>query len=131
MERLIKEAFGQADLGHIKDRHFDLMCPHGEVILPLAWEDTIQPNWLITMILLPGVSFSSVDPLDVLTTRPYAYPITSQADIIDNSLPLQAPPLYIEFTDCLGRQYLFPFRLVESWTVSKTQSSMFWLLIKE
>jgi hypothetical protein len=113
------EAFEQVDLGHIKDGHYDLLCPRGEVVLPLAWEDTIQPNWFITMKMWPGISFPSVDLLDVLTAGPFADPITSQTDPIDNSLPLQVPPLHIRFKDCVGRKYLFPFRLVESWTVSK------------
>lgn len=117
IERLIKEAFEQVDdlVGHVIHGHYSLLCPRGEVILPLAWEDTIQPNWFIKMEMWPGISFSRVDLLDVLT-GPFADPITSQADPIDNSLPLQVPPLHIEFTDCVGRKYLFPFRLVESWT---------------
>ena len=33
--------------------HYDLIGPHGEIILPQVWEVTVEPDWQITMILWP------------------------------------------------------------------------------
>ncbi|EKJ76919.1 hypothetical protein NXS19_011110 [Fusarium pseudograminearum] len=55
MEDLIKQAFVQVDvLGpHVMERHYDLIAPGGEIILPSAWERVIKPDWAITMTMWP------------------------------------------------------------------------------
>jgi hypothetical protein len=51
MEQLINQAFLHVDgLGpHVKDGHYDLIAPNGEIILPQVWETIVQPGWAITM----------------------------------------------------------------------------------
>jgi hypothetical protein len=55
MEELIQQAFLHvAGLGnHVAEGHYDLVGPHGEIILPLVWEDVIQPGWSLTMHMWP------------------------------------------------------------------------------
>jgi Ubiquitin-like domain len=111
---MITRAFQDIDpFNHVKDGHYDLVGPHGEIILPLAWEDTIQPDWVIFMDMWPGPSMTP------LTARGRVELRTDQGHRIYRSFPLQAPPEYITFQDCVGRTFLLPFRLVERWTVSK------------
>ncbi|KAF3039883.1 hypothetical protein E8E12_003299 [Didymella heteroderae] len=55
MEELIKQAFMQVDIigPHVRQGHYDLLGPDGEIILPQAWETIIQPNWSINMHMWP------------------------------------------------------------------------------
>jgi hypothetical protein len=55
MEELIRLAFARVvDLGpHVAEGHYDLIGPHGEIILPRIWEEMIQPGWSITMHMWP------------------------------------------------------------------------------
>ena len=55
MEELIKQAFLQVDvLGpHVREGHYDLKGPDGEIILPSVWERVVQPDWSITMTMWP------------------------------------------------------------------------------
>lgn len=55
MEYLIKEAFIHIEgIGpHVADGHYDLLGPHGEIILPHVWETVIEPDWTITMHMWP------------------------------------------------------------------------------
>lgn len=55
MEELIKQAFEHVDeIGpHVQSGHYDLMGPDGGIIIPSAWETTIEPDWKITMHMWP------------------------------------------------------------------------------
>jgi hypothetical protein len=51
MEELIRQAFAHVEgLGpHVMAGKYDLIGPHGEIILPKIWETTIEPDWSISM----------------------------------------------------------------------------------
>ena len=55
MEALIRQAFEHVeDIGpHVQNGHYDLMGPDGGIIIPSAWETTIEPDWKITMHMWP------------------------------------------------------------------------------
>ena len=55
MEELIRQAFAHVDIvgQHVADGHYDLIGPHGEIILPAVWETVVEPNWVISMHLWP------------------------------------------------------------------------------
>lgn len=55
MEELIKQAFlHEPVLGRqVREGWYDLIGPDGEIILPVVWEKTIQPDWSITMMMWP------------------------------------------------------------------------------
>jgi hypothetical protein len=55
MEDLIKQAFMQVDvLGpYVMEGYYDLIGPDGDIILPSAWEQVIQPGMAITMTMWP------------------------------------------------------------------------------
>ena len=38
---------------HVAEGHYDLLGPHGEIILPHVWETVIEPDWTITMHMWP------------------------------------------------------------------------------
>ncbi len=38
---------------HVSESHYDLMDPSGNIILPLIWEDVIEPGWTISMHMWP------------------------------------------------------------------------------
>lgn len=38
---------------HVREGHYDLVGPNGGIILPSAWDSTIQPGWRITMKMWP------------------------------------------------------------------------------
>ena len=38
---------------HVQSGHYDLMGPDGGIIIPSAWETTIEPDWKITMHMWP------------------------------------------------------------------------------
>ncbi|PMD42929.1 hypothetical protein L207DRAFT_382161, partial [Hyaloscypha variabilis F] len=45
MEELIKQAFLHIDVigPHVAEGHYDLVNPDGEIILPQAWELSVEP----------------------------------------------------------------------------------------
>ena len=55
MEGLIKQAFQQIDVigDHVRQGHYDLTGPDGEIILPQVWENMVQPDWEIQMHMWP------------------------------------------------------------------------------
>jgi hypothetical protein len=55
MEGLIRQAFLHVDIigQHVKEGHYDLMGPDGEIILPQVWDAMIQPDWEISMHMWP------------------------------------------------------------------------------
>lgn len=55
MEDLIVQAFDHIDaLGpHVREGHYDLEGPEGELILKNIWETTVQPGWQVTMKMWP------------------------------------------------------------------------------
>lgn len=55
METLINQAFQHIEnIGeHVKQGHYDLLGPKGEVILPAVWEVTVEPGWKVTQQLWP------------------------------------------------------------------------------
>jgi hypothetical protein len=55
MEELIRQAFLHVEVigPHVVAGHYDLVGPSGEVILPKVWETVIEPDWAITMHMLP------------------------------------------------------------------------------
>jgi len=44
-----EETFGT----HVEQGYYYMKTPSGDIILPLAWEDTIQPSWFLIMQLWP------------------------------------------------------------------------------
>ncbi|KAK2598953.1 hypothetical protein QQS21_005558 [Conoideocrella luteorostrata] len=64
MEELIKQAFLQVDvLGpHVREGHYDLIGPNGEIILPTVWEKVVQPAWNITMTMWPVEKLPPLQP---------------------------------------------------------------------
>ena len=38
---------------HVAEGHYDLLGPHGEIILPHVWDTVIEPDWTITMHMWP------------------------------------------------------------------------------
>ncbi|KAK3936798.1 hypothetical protein QBC46DRAFT_394230 [Diplogelasinospora grovesii] len=55
MEELITQAFLHVDVigPHVREGHYDLMGPNGDIILPSIWERVIQPDWAVTMHMWP------------------------------------------------------------------------------
>jgi hypothetical protein len=55
MQDLINQAFQQVDvLGpHVREGHYDLTGPHGEIILPNVWDKIIEPDWSVEMKMWP------------------------------------------------------------------------------
>lgn len=55
MEELIRQAFLHVDVigPHVAEGHYDLVGPHGEIILPQVWETMIEPDWVVTMHMWP------------------------------------------------------------------------------
>jgi hypothetical protein len=55
MEDLIKQAFMHVDQfsQHVAEGHYDLIGPNGEIILPQVWENMIEPDWSVTMMMWP------------------------------------------------------------------------------
>jgi hypothetical protein len=92
---------------HVKQGHYYMKTPSGDIIIPLAWEDTIQPDWFIIMQLWTGFYL-------------YAGTVPSAPDyaLLYPPRPLQVPPEHIIFQDAVSCRYAFPFDLVTKWTVS-------------
>ena len=51
MEEIIRWAFRSVDEvgSHVLEGHYDLIGPHGDIILPQFWEDFVQPDWAVSM----------------------------------------------------------------------------------
>lgn len=64
MEDLINQAFDHIeDLGpHVREGHYDLEGPEGELILKNIWETTVQPGWQVTMKMWPQLGNHPVRP---------------------------------------------------------------------
>lgn len=39
---------------HVKDGHYDLFGPDGEMISPQLWEERVQPDWTVRMRMWPS-----------------------------------------------------------------------------
>lgn len=55
MEYLIKEAFLHVeDYGpHVDKGMYDLIGPHGEIVMKSVWETVVEPGWSISMHMWP------------------------------------------------------------------------------
>jgi len=55
MEELIRQAFEHVEeIGpHVQKGHYDLMGPDSGIIVPSAWDSTIEPDMKITMHMWP------------------------------------------------------------------------------
>ena len=55
MEYLIKEAFLHvAEYGpHVAHGEYDLVGPHGEIIMKQLWQEVVKPGWEISMLMWP------------------------------------------------------------------------------
>jgi len=55
MEELIRQAFEHVEeIGpHVHRGHYDLMGPDSVIIIPSAWDSTIEPDMKITMHMWP------------------------------------------------------------------------------
>ncbi|KAK7191008.1 uncharacterized protein CC84DRAFT_657054 [Paraphaeosphaeria sporulosa] len=55
MEELIKQAFLHVEIigPHVHERHYDLVDPDGEIILPQVWKSIIQSGWAVIMRMWP------------------------------------------------------------------------------
>ena len=55
MEELIRQAFEHVEeIGpHVHKGHYDLMGPDSGIIVPSAWDTTIEPDMKITMYMWP------------------------------------------------------------------------------
>lgn len=55
MDELIQQAFAHVDVvgPAVRAGRFDLIGPTGEMILKAVWENTIEPDWTITMSMWP------------------------------------------------------------------------------
>ena len=55
MEKLIRQAFENVEeIGpHVHSGHYDLMGPDSGIIVPSAWDTTIEPDMKITMHMWP------------------------------------------------------------------------------
>ncbi|KAB8337064.1 hypothetical protein FH972_021368 [Carpinus fangiana] len=75
METLITQAFIHVDvLGkEVKDGHYDLLGPGGDIILPEVWNAVVQPGWSITMHMWP---FSELKKPGTNDSKP-SWPSTS------------------------------------------------------
>ncbi|KAL7919772.1 hypothetical protein ACQKWADRAFT_300391 [Trichoderma austrokoningii] len=69
MEELIKQGFMQVDVlrAHVLEGHYDLIGPDGEIILPVVWDEVIEPGWSISMAMWP---FDEAPPADGSPYRP-------------------------------------------------------------
>ena len=45
----------------IRGGQYDLLGPHGEIILPKVWDTVIQPDWTITMHMWPRTGDTEED----------------------------------------------------------------------
>ena len=85
MEFLIKEAFMHLEgIGpHVANGHYDLLGPHGEIILPHVWNTVIEPDWTITMHMWPMTAPKEEEP-------PAEEP--PPEEVIEEGVPPPPPP---------------------------------------
>jgi hypothetical protein len=71
MEELINQAFCHVEeIGpHVVAGHYDLIGPSGEIILPKVWETVIEPDWAITMHMLPLLDDPRMAPITTCTSK--------------------------------------------------------------
>lgn len=94
MERLIHQAFKHVDVigPHVLDGHYDLHGPNGEIILPSVWEQTIQPDWAIMMVMWPLPEPPAPPPV-VDEPAPLALPAPEpEMTIVVEPVPILQPP---------------------------------------
>lgn len=95
MEYLIKEAFLHVeDYGpHVDKGMYDLIGPHGEIVMKSVWETVVEPGWSISMHMWP------LPP----PPEPEEPPAEEAADIVivDDSVP-PAPPDHAGGSDGTG-----------------------------
>lgn len=62
MSQLINQAFQHIHSisAHVREGHYDLEGPEGELILRNIWDTTIQPGWQITMKMWPDLELLPV-----------------------------------------------------------------------
>ena len=55
MEYLIKEAFLHVEEygPHVDKGMYDLIGPHGEIVMKSVWETVVEPGWSISMHMWP------------------------------------------------------------------------------
>jgi hypothetical protein len=55
MENLITQAFLHVEIigPHVAQGHYDLVGPHGEIVLPQVWDEMVEPDWAVTMHMWP------------------------------------------------------------------------------
>jgi len=60
----MKSAFEELELvdPHVREGHYDLLSPDGDIILPAVWDKVIQPGWQITMRMWPVKDQPRPDP---------------------------------------------------------------------
>jgi len=107
MSKFIARSFEhEATTGSYIKRGYYMKTTNGDIIIPLAWEDTIQPDWFIIMQSCTGFRIDA-----------QAAPITHDHALLHSSRSLQDPPECIRFQDILGCGFKFPFDLARKWTV--------------
>jgi len=86
MEYLIKEAFLHVENygPHVAEGMYDLLGPHGEIVMKSVWETVVEPGWEISMHMWPLPEPPEIDPL-----------VEGLADIVivDEGVPPPPPPL--------------------------------------
>jgi hypothetical protein len=79
---MIRQAFLHVDVigPHVRDGHYDLMGPYGEIIVPQVWETTIEPDWSITMHMWPMPEPETSEPRETLRSSraPARKPLKSE-----------------------------------------------------
>jgi hypothetical protein len=55
MQDLIKQAFVGVDVvgPEVQAGRYDVTGPNGQVILPQAWERTVEPGWRVGIVMWP------------------------------------------------------------------------------
>jgi hypothetical protein len=55
MSKLINQAFEHIDVigPHVQSGHYDLVDSNGQVILPILWDATVQPGWVVQQQMWP------------------------------------------------------------------------------
>jgi hypothetical protein len=120
MEQVIKEIYP-----NIKRNDYELIGPEG-FILPLVWEEVIEPDSVITMRMREPPTSSSSEP-----TLPPPPADTQVAPAELGPPPITTPlesQLFkkkkITFKDYTGRSYLLPFDQCQTWKVRILTSTL-------
>lgn len=85
MEYLIKEAFLHVENygPHVAEGMYDLLGPHGEIVMKSVWETVVEPGWEISMHMWPLPEPPEIDPLEAL----------GGIVIVDEGMPPPPPPI--------------------------------------